>query len=172
MSTNKHFYTTNFVKAYTITIIIGCIVLITLAAPFLLMVLFPTSGLTQMFFSFPYFFIMISGALFLLYFWIVGIYVYWLKLDGYVIEVISKRTISGYLGSKRHLEMPTESVKDFSFFNRHHTFNTTLMIKVRMSAKKIIAKRFNLSFLTKKEREQIRIALERIILENKKNGES
>ena len=55
---------------------------------------------------------------------------------------------------------------DFSFFNRSFSFNKTLMVKIKNDSKKIIVKRFNLSFLSKREELRISKVLEKIIAKN------
>ena len=46
-------------------------------------------------------------------------------------------------------------LKEFKFFNRPYSFNQTLMIKLENQNGKIIAKRFNISFVSNKEKNNI-----------------
>jgi hypothetical protein len=57
-------------------------------------------------------------------------------------------------------------LRDFSFFNRSFSFNKTLMIKIKTTGGKNVAKRFNVTFLSKKEEERISKVLEQIIAKN------
>ena len=158
-------------KAYAATFVIIIINIITIILPIFFLQIFPTSSITKMFFSFPWCFLIVFGVVFSIYFIFTGIYYFDFKSDKYIIEIRSRRTISSYLSSKtNYLEMPISSIDKFSFFNRPFSLNTTLMVKVKVSHKRAIAKRFNLSFLNKKQKDEISNILEEIIKINHLNG--
>ena len=55
---------------------------------------------------------------------------------------------------------------DYSFFRRPFTINTILMIKIITESNKVIAKRFTLSFLTHKNKNHLKVVLNKILLNN------
>ena len=124
----------NFKNAYFVTVIIFFVGVVTLVFPLLLSEVFPHSNLMHKLTSYPYYFISIFGAVFLMYFILTGVYFYTLKIDKYIIEVKSKRTVSGFLSKINVIEMPKNTIVKYAFYNRPFTFNTTLMIKYQCSS--------------------------------------
>lgn len=160
----------NKTTAYFITIVIILTTIITVTTPLFLLYYFPSSKIAMIFFSFPSICIFIFGMFVLFYFLAVGIYHFEFKADQYIIMLKSRRVIFSYLSSKvNFLEMPNSSIMKFTFFNRPFTFNTTLMIKLKVSSRRAIAKRFNFAFLRKQQQEALRDTLERIIQHNNLN---
>ena len=81
-------------------------------------------------------------------------------------HITSYRTITGLLKVKNYIEVPHDMLKQYSFFNRPFTVNKTLILKIRDANGKRIVKRFNLSFLSKREERRISKVLEEIIAKN------
>ena len=98
---------------------------------------------------------------------------YNLKIDSYIIDIKVYRTglmsVFGIYSPKDYIDISHEMFEGFSFYNRPLSFNTTLMIKIKKENNKIIAKRFNLSFITEREKLRISKVLEKIIAK-KANG--
>lgn len=153
--------------AYIVTAIIVIMNTISVLIPLFFSYTFPTSSITNIFFTFPWILLFIFGIIFLVYFIIIGVYHFEFKADNYIIEIQSRRTISSYFFTKaNYIDMPISSIEKFTFFNRPFTFNTTLMIKVKISHRRKIVKRFNLSFLSKKQKEVMKSTLEKIVQNN------
>ena len=95
---------------------------------------------------------------------------YTLKIDSYIIDIKVFRTglmtILGIYSPKDYIDISHEMFNGFSFYNRPFSFNTTLMIKIIKDNDKIIVKRFNLSFISKKEILRISKVLNQIIAKN------
>ena len=102
----------------------------------------------------------------ILFITITGFYYYSIKIDAYIMNITSFRTISGLLKVKNYIEVPHDMLRQFSFFNRPFTVNKTLMLKLQDASGKRIIKRFNLSFLSKSEERRISEVLEKIIAKN------
>ena len=68
------------------------------------------------------------------------------------------------------IEMPKSTILKYAFYNRPFTFNSTLMIKVKVSRKRTVARRYQISFLSKKKKELIEQSLEKIIQNNGLDG--
>ena len=132
--------------------------------PSLLINLIPQSALGKYFTDHIYFSYAILPVL--LYISITGFYYYTIKIDAYIIYVTSFRTISGLLNNKNYIELPHDMLTQYSFFNRSFSVNKTLMLKLNDVNGKRIIKRFNLSFLTKKEEQKISKVLDQIIAKN------
>ena len=66
--------------------------------------------------------------------------------------------------------MPKTTILNYAFYNRPFTFNSTLMIKVKVSRKRTVARRFQISFLSKKKKELMEQSLEKIIQNNGLDG--
>ena len=158
-------------KAYAATFVIIMINMVSIILPVFFLQTFPTSSITKVFFSSPWCSLIVFGVVFSIYFIWTGVYYFDFKADKYIIEIRSRRTISSYFFSRsNYLEMPISSIEKFSFFNRPFSLNTTLMVKVKISHKRVIAKRFNLTFLSNKHKEEISNTLEEIIKNNHLNG--
>ena len=155
---------TNGKTASLITLLIIAFGLITIFFPLLLIRLIPQSGIGNYFLGhlyYGYFSIPI-----LLYVFYTGIYSYKIKIDSYIIDVRSRRTISGIFQQPNYVDISHAMLSEFAFFNRPFSFNKTLMIKIETDTGKKIAKRFNLTFLSKKEEKKISKVLEQIIAKN------
>ena len=105
-----------------------------------------------------------------LFFFTARLNYYTLKIDSYIIDIKVYRTglltIFGIYSPKDYIDISHEMFKSFSFFNRPFSFNTTLMIKMKKDNDKIITKRLNLSFISKREKLRISKAFEQIIAKN------
>ena len=158
-------------NAYTATFLIIIINMVSIILPIFFLQIFPTSNITKTLFSFPWCFLIIFGLIVSIYFIFTGVYYFAFEANNYIIQIGSKRTISSYFSSKsNHLEMPISSIEKFGFFNRPFTFNTTLMVKVKVSHRRAIAKRFNITFLSKKRKDEMERTLEKIVQNNCLNG--
>ena len=151
-------------KAILITLLIILFGATTILIPFLLMRLIPQSGIGNYVLEHLYY-AYVSIPI-LLYFIYTGVYFYKIKIDSYVIDIRSYRTISGIFQPPNYIDIAHAMLSEFSFFNRPFSFNKTLMIKIKTTNGKQIAKRFNLTFLSKKEEEKISKVLEQIIAKN------
>jgi len=147
-----------------ITLIIIAFRLTTIIIPFLLMSLIPQSGIGNYILEHLYW-AYISIPI-LLYFIYTGVYFYKIKIDSYIIDVRSYRTISGIFQPPNYIDISHSMLCSFSFFNRSFSFNKTLMVKIETDTGKKVAKRFELTFLSKKEEEKISKVLELIIAKN------
>ena len=146
----------------TLAIIVLCI--ITIFFPLLLIRLIPQSGIGNYILEhlcYTYIFMP-----FLLYFIYTGIYFYKIKIDSYIIDIRSYRTISGIFQPLNYIDISHTMLSDFAFFNRPFSFTKTLMLKLQTTSGKKVAKRFNLTFLSKKEERKIRKVLEQIMAKN------
>ena len=155
---------TNRKIAITITLIIIAFALTTTLIPFFMIGLIPQSGIGNYVLENLHY--TYASIPILLYFIYTGIYLYKIKIDSYVIDVRSYRTISGIFKSPNYIDISHIMLSNFSFFNRPFSFNKTLMIKIKTDTGKQVAKRFNLTFLSKKEEERISKVLEQIIAKN------
>ena len=157
--------------AYTITAVIVFVSVITIVIPLFFLYTFPTSKLAFMFFSYPNNLMSIIGFLFVIYFVISGVFYFTFKVDNYIIEVKSRRVILWFFATKNHhIEMPKTAILKYAFYNRPFTFNSTLMLKVKVSRKRTVARRFQISFLSKKKKELMEQSLEKIIQNNGLDG--
>ena len=155
---------TNSKSATLITLIIIVFVLTTIFFPLLLIRLIPQSGIGNYFLEHLYYgYISIP---ILLYFIYTGIYFYKIKIDSYIIDIRSRRAISGIFQPPNYIDIAHLMLSEFTFFNRPFSFNKTLMIKINTDSGKQVAKRFDLTFLSKKEEERISKVLEQIIAKN------
>ena len=168
---NRNYKHNNKTFAYSITILITLVGISTLLFPFLLARTFPSSNLGALITTLPFFVINILGGIFLIYFIITGVYYQSIIIDNYIAEIKSQRTITGIFSKQKNiLEMPKKTILKYAFYTRPFTFNTILMIKVRLSERKTLVKRFKLSFLSKKEKKKIEKILDKILEENPVNG--
>ena len=105
-----------------------------------------------------------------LLFFYTGVFYNLIKIDSYIIDIKVFRTglmtILGIYSPKDYIDISHEMFNGFSFYNRPFSFNTTLMIKIIKDNDKIIVKRFNLSFISKKEILRISKVLNQIIAKN------
>ena len=151
-------------KALIATLLIAIFGCITFLLPIILVYLIPQSGIGHYFYdhinyaflSFPV----------IMYFSYTGIYYYKIKVDPYVIDITTYRTISALLKKKDYVDIPHTMLTDYTFFDRPLSFNKTLMLKIETDSGKKIAKRFNLSLISEKEIEKISNVFDRIIVNN------
>ena len=144
-----------------LTVLFGIIIFV---IPSLLINIIPQSAIGNYFANHMYYAYAVLPII--LYITITGFYYYSIKIDAYIMNVTSYRTISGLLKVKNYIEVPHDMLRQFSFFNRPFTVNKTLMLKVQDASGKRIIKRFNLSFLSKSEERRISEVLEKIIAKN------
>lgn len=100
------------------------------------------------------------------YLLIVGQYFYNVYIDNYVLKITSYRPFSYLFSHKNYVDISHSMLVEFSFFSSPFTFNKILMLKIR-SDKKIVIKRFNLTFITNKEVLNLSRSLDKIIENNK-----
>ena len=155
---------TNRKASMTATFLTVLFGVITFIIPSLLINIIPQSAIGNYFINHIYYAHSILPII--LYIIIIGFYYYSIKIDTYIMYVTSSRTISGLFMSKNYIEVPRDMFVGFSFFNRSFSFNKTLMIKIKNDSGKTIIKRFNLSFLSKREELRISKVLEKIIAKN------
>ena len=151
-------------KAILITLLIILFGTTTILTPFLLMHLLPQSGIGNYVLGHLYY-AYISIPI-LLYFIYTGIFYFKIKIDSYVIDVRSNRIISGIFKPPNYIDIAHTMLSEFAFFNRPFSLNKTLMIKIKTDSGKKVAKRFNLTFLSKQEEERISKVLGGIIARN------
>ena len=134
---------------------------ITIFMPLILVRLIPQSGIGNYFIEHLY--IAYSFIPIVLYFIYTGIFYYQIKIDSYIINIRSQRILSGIFKSSNYFDISHPMLVGFSFFNRPFSFNKTLMLKIQTDRGKAIAKRFDLTFLSKEEENKISKVLQRII---------
>ena len=157
--------------AYTITAVIVFVSIIAIVIPLFFLYISSSGNVANFLFSFPNYWMSIFGVLFLMYFIIIGVFHFTFKVDNYIIEVKSRRVILGFFATKSHyIEMPKSAILKYAFYNRPFTFNSTLMLKVKVSRKRTVARRFQISFLSKKKKELMKQSLEKIIQNNGLDG--
>ena len=145
----------------SLTALFGIIIFV---IPLLLINIIPQSAIGNYFTTNWYFAYLLLPVI--LYIVITGFYYYNIKIDAYVMYIISYRTISGLFMTKNYIEVPHDMLRHFAFFNRPFSFNKTLMLKIQdVNGKKII-KRFTLSFLSKNQELRITNTLKDIIAQN------
>ena len=100
---------------------------------------------------------------FLFYFMYFGIYTYNIKIDSYVVSINSYRTICSFFSNyKNYIDISHLMLEDYRFFKDRFTLNTILMLKIRTD-KKIVAKRFNLSFLSSSDKKILKNSLNNVL---------
>ena len=139
-------------------------VIITFIIPTLLFNIIPQSVIGSYFTNHMYYAYAVLPII--LYIIITGFYYYSIKIDTYIMNITSYRTISGLLKARNYIEVPHDMLRYYSFFNRPLSFNKTLMLKISDVDGKRIIKRFNISFLSKSEQNRISKVLDQIIAKN------
>ena len=155
---------TNKEASIVITLLIILFSVTTILIPLVLIYIIPRSGIGNYIFQHLY-----LGYIFLpfiLYFLYTGIYFYQIKIDSYIIDIRSNRTIAGVFQSPNCIDIAHSMLAEFAFFDRSYSFNKTLMVKIKTSSGKKVVKRFNLTLMSKKEEEKISKVLEKIIARN------
>ena len=155
---------TNRKISISITVIIIVFGLLTIFFPLLLLRIIPQSGIGHYLLEHLYYgYFSIPIMIYIIY---TGIFYFNIKIDSYVINIRSGRIISGIFKPPHYIDISHTMLSDFSFFNRPFSLNKTLMIKIETDTGKIVVKRFNLTFLSKKEEKKISKVLEQIIAKN------
>ena len=155
---------TNRKKVTIVTLLITIFGLIAILLPLQLIYIIPQSGLGNYFLDhLHYGFITVP---ILIYFTVTGIYFYKIKIDPYIIDMTSHRTISGFFQKANSVDISHSMLMDYSFFDRSFSFNKTLMLKIETTSGKKIAKRFNLTLISRGEIKRISNILDRIIVNN------
>ena len=95
---------------------------------------------------------------------------YYVSVNAYTISITSYRTISDLFQQKNSIDISNDMLSDFTFFNRKLTFNITLMMKIKTQSGKLLIKRFNMSFVSKKEQDRMTDVLNKILAINKNEG--
>ena len=148
--------------ATLLTILFG---IVTFIIPSLLINFIPQSTIGNYFTNHTYYAYAVLPII--LYITITGFYFYNIKIDAYIMNFTSYRTISGLLKAKNYIEVPHDMLRYYTFFNRPFSVNKTLMLKIQNGEGKKIVKRFNISFLSKSEESRISRVLDKIIAKNK-----
>jgi len=151
-------------KARLITLLISSSCVAIILIPLLLISYIPQSGIVDIILT--EFYWRYASVFVGLYFIWTGIYSYQIKIDAYVIDVRSSRVILGIFKQPDYIDISHEMLSEFTFFNRSFSCNKTLMLKVKTDSGKKLAKRFNVTFMSKKEEKKITKVLEKIIAKN------
>ena len=151
-------------KAVVMTFMIVIFTLITIIIPSLFVKYIPQS-IVGTYLSGNTDFIFISIPI-LVYFIYTGVFIHFIRIDPYIINISSCRSISSIFFRKNYIDISHLMLIEYAFFNRPFTFNRTLMIKLKSDSEKIVAKRFTLSLLGSKEQNRICKTLDKIISNN------
>ena len=111
-----------------------------------------------------YMFIVVFSII--MYFIITGVYYYRIKIDSSVVSITTYRIIFSSIKTRDFLDILHDRLVDYTFFNKSLTFNTALILRVKKTNGKVIAKRFNLTLISKKEIERISNILSKLIAKN------
>jgi hypothetical protein len=155
---------TNGKKVTVATLLITFFGLTTILFPLALIYTIPQSGIGY-YFSYYINYVFITVPI-LIYFAVTGVYFYKIKIDPYIINITSFRTISGFFQKVDFVDISHAMLRDYSFFDRTFSFNKTLMLKIETTSGKKIAKRFNLTLISRGEIKRISNILDRIIVNN------
>ena len=161
---NINLKTTNKKKLTFLLVGLGSLFFITIAIPYFFINYLEFSGVGH-FFS-DYINYSLISVIILFYFMLVGEYYYKIKIDPYIIQVISYRPIIGLFTQKDYIDIPHAILTEYSFFNRSLSLNKTLMLKIETDSGKKIAKRFTLTLISENEIKKISNTLDRIIAKN------
>jgi hypothetical protein len=156
--------TSNMDKAIIITILIVAFAFVTVIIPFLLVNYFPRSLVGNHLLTNINFIFFTAPILF--YFIYTGVYIYKIKIDPYIINITSYRTLTSIFHNSDYIDISHLMLQEYQFFNRPYTINRTLMLKLKTDGGKIVAKRFTFSLLGKKEQNRISNVLNQIIEHN------
>ena len=161
-------FSTNKRKAFLFTLIIIAFTFITLVLPSIFINFIPQSILGS--------FLKVNSnsiliGIFLLvplYFIYTGIFIYYIKIDAYVIDISSSRSFSSFFLKKDYIDISHKMLHEYSFLKRPYSFNKTLMIKIKTDSNRVVSKRFTLTLLTLNEENRLCKTLDSIILNNNK----
>lgn len=112
------------------------------------------------------YYILIS-LVFLIYFLIKPINYYNIKIDKHSINIKIYRIFIDLLTPKSHINVSSELLTHYYFYNRSFSFNKSLMLQIKTNEEEIVKKNFNLSFLSKMDEQKIKRFLQKIINQNK-----
>ena len=112
------------------------------------------------------YYILIS-LVFLIYFLIKPINYYNIKIDKHSINIKIYRIFIDLLTPKSHINLSSELLKHYYFYNRSFSFNKSLILTIKTNEEEIVKKNFNLSFLSKMDEQKIKRFLQKIINQNK-----
>ena len=159
---------TNKKKAVLFTLIIVIFTFATVVLPTIIMRFIPQSIIGN------YFILNANNILIIIllfipfYFIYTGVFIYYIRIDPYVIDISSFRSLSSIFYKKDYIDISHKMLKEYSFFNRPFTFNKTLMIKIKTDSNRVVSKRFTLTLLSSKEEKRISEVLNEIISNNNK----
>ena len=111
------------------------------------------------------YYILIS-LVFLIYFLIKPINYYNIKIDKHSINIKIYRIFIDLLTPKSHINLSSELLKHYYFYNRSFSFNKSLILTIKTNEEEIVKKNLNLSFLSKVDEQKIKRLLEKIIKQN------
>ena len=112
------------------------------------------------------YYILIS-LVFLIYFLIKPINYYNIKINKHSINIKIYRIFIDLLTPKSHINVYSELLTHYYFYNRSFSFNKSLMLQIKTNEEEIVKKNFNLSFLSKMDEQKIKRFLQKIINQNK-----
>ena len=151
-------------RAIIMTILIVAFAFVTIIIPFLLVNYIPHSLVGNYLLTNANFIFFTTPLLF--YFIYTGVYIYKIKIDPYVINITSYRTLTSIFHKSDYIDISHLMLQEYQFFNRTFTINRTLMLKLKTDSGKIVTKRFTLSLLGSKEQKRISKVLNQIIEHN------
>ena len=161
-------FSTNKKKAVLFTLIIVIFTFATVVLPTIIMRFIPQSIIGN------YFILNANNILIIIllfipfYFIYTGVFIYYIRIDPYVIDISSFRSLSSIFYKKDYIDISHKMLKEYSFFNRPFTFNKTLMIKIKTDSNRVVSKRFTLTLLSSKEEKRVSEVLNEIISNNNK----
>jgi len=133
--------------------------------PIILLNLIPQSIVGSFFIENSLF--MVFAIFVLLYFVFTGVYIFKVNIDSYIIGITSYRSLSSLFQKRDYVDIPHAMLVDFDFFNRPFSLNTTLMLKIRSQHNKQIVKRFDMTMLSARQKNDINDILKDILNQNK-----
>ena len=160
MNRKKRFIIENTKIAVLSAIFIAVCAFLTICLPFMALNFIPQSGIGN--YAFEYVEYAYGSLFILIYVLYVGIFHYRIKVTRYVIEITSKRIVFGYFKPPNYIEISSDSLVEYSFFNRPFSFNKILMIRVKNEQGKVFAKRFYMTFLSNKNQKKLSDKLQNI----------
>lgn len=159
-------FSSNKDRAIVLTLIIVAFIMISIVFPFIFINYIPQS-IVGSYLTINSDFLLITIPI-IFYFIYTGVFIYQVKIDPYVINISSFRSISSFFYEKDSIDISHLMLQEYAFFDRAFTLNRTLMIKIKTDSNKIVAKRFTLSLLGNKEQKRISKTLDQILLNNSK----
>ena len=111
------------------------------------------------------YYILIS-LVFLIYFLIKPINYYNIKINKHSINIKIYRIFIDLLTPKSHINVSSELLTHYYFYNRSFSFNKSLILTIKTNEEEIVKKNLNLSFLSKVDEQKIKRLLEKIIKQN------